>query len=105
MKFSPFFGPRKTPQPDIALPRLPDLAQGALHGLPHSTPVTQPAEGSVTLCQPVSAETPILDSQWALPTQSAWLRDNWHLKIWEKSRQVGATLTDALHTVLIVSPA
>ena len=42
---------------------------------------------------------------WCLPTQAAWLNDTGRLRIWEKSRQVGATKTDALDSVLKASPA
>jgi len=42
---------------------------------------------------------------WLLPTQAAWVTDPWHLRIKEKSRQVGATKTDALDSVLKASPA
>jgi len=42
---------------------------------------------------------------WLLPTQRAWATDPWHLRIREKSRQVGATKTDALDSVLKASPA
>ncbi|HSU54885.1 MAG TPA: terminase family protein [Candidatus Dormibacteraeota bacterium] len=40
---------------------------------------------------------------WCLPTQANWINDQWHLRIWEKSRQVGATKTDALDSVLKAS--
>ena len=46
-----------------------------------------------------------LQHAWCLPTQAAWLNDPWPLRIWEKSRQVGATKTDALDSVLKASPA
>jgi phage FluMu gp28-like protein len=42
---------------------------------------------------------------WLLPTQAAWVIDPWHLRIMEKSRQVGATRTDALDSVLKASPS
>jgi len=31
---------------------------------------------------------------WLLPLQRAWIDDNAILRIWEKSRQIGATKTD-----------
>jgi phage FluMu gp28-like protein len=53
----------------------------------------------------MSSDPAILTRTWALPTQAAYLNDPWHLRIWEKSRQVGATKTDALDSVLKASPA
>jgi phage FluMu gp28-like protein len=54
----------------------------------------------------IGTELPVFFARdWFLPTQSKWAYDNSPLKIWQKSRQVGATLTDAFHSVMIVSPA
>jgi phage FluMu gp28-like protein len=50
------------------------------------------------------SQTPSPQEIWCLPTQAAWLNDPWPLRIWEKSRQVGATKTDALDSVLKASP-
>src|SRR5580765_7681373 len=87
-------------------------------------PVTQPAQVPITpdghlsapvapgpggthrdLPGPIGPEINFPGGAWFLPTQVDWLSDPWHLRIREKSRQVGATITDALHTVLIVSVA
>ena len=51
------------------------------------------------------SEIELPQQTWCLPTQAAWLTDPWPLRIWEKSRQVGATTTDALDSVLKASPA
>ncbi len=40
---------------------------------------------------------------WLLPFQRAWIDDSAMLRIWEKSRQIGATKTDALDSVLKTS--
>ena len=53
---------------------------------------------------PNSTENPFSGPSWFLPTQARWLTDQHHLRIWEKSRQVGATKTDALDSVMKVSP-
>ena len=42
---------------------------------------------------------------WFLPTQLSWLNDPHALRIWEKSRQVGATTTDAYDSVTKAAPA
>src|SRR6266404_4248648 len=52
-----------------------------------------------------AAESGFWQRTWFLATQAAWIEDPHPLKIWEKSRQVGATKTDAFDSVLKVSPA
>jgi Mu-like prophage FluMu protein gp28 len=51
------------------------------------------------------SEIEFSDRTWFLPTQAQWLEDPSPLRIWEKSRQVGATKTDAFDSVMKVSPA
>jgi phage FluMu gp28-like protein len=53
----------------------------------------------------VSGSKNFSPDRWCLTTQLAWIEDPWPLRIWEKSRQVGATKTDALDSVLKVSHA
>ena len=87
-------------------PSLP-LAHGSSH---QSLPLTQvdsppgTIEPTVNQSQPESTganDTEIENIQrWCLPTQLAWIEDPHPLRIWEKSRQVGATKTDALDSVL-----
>src|SRR5258705_188796 len=45
------------------------------------------------------------ERSWCLPPKADWLSDPCPLKIWKKPRQVGATTTDALDSVLKASPA
>src|SRR5262249_34439776 len=99
MNFSNIFGPRKL------LPQLPPTSDNL-----GSTPAltsdnlgrSEPIRAYPRLSEPIRAK--IKSAQrWFLPTQSAWLHDDWPLKIWEKSRQVGATKTDAFDSVMKVA--
>jgi phage FluMu gp28-like protein len=64
---------------------------------PNSTKLDQTRVNQSTFAIPVRT--------WCLPTQAAWINNTGRLRIWEKSRQVGATKTDALDSVLKASPA
>src|SRR6476646_5320601 len=95
MNFSSFFGFADKPK---QLPLTPDDAPAQVPKAPDSS------------CSE-SAETGVFGSKinfpydsWLLPTQASWINDQWHLRIWEKSRQVGATKTDALDSVLKANP-
>src|SRR5258708_7843146 len=106
MRFSSIFAPRKKPhQPEIASDSLAHPGSAACDSLVSPSPTPQPISGHPSLSQPASPETALFNFNWFLPTQAAWLNDPWPLKIWEKSRQVGATKTDALDSVLKASHA
>jgi phage FluMu gp28-like protein len=99
MIFSNLFGSSKAnsqnnPTPDLSVQQ------------PASTPDHSAGSG-VILSNPElsrAIQSEIKSAQrWFLPTQLAWLHDPWHLKIWEKSRQVGATKTDAFDSVMKVA--
>ncbi len=66
---------------------------------------SEPVRSCLDLPEAICPEFTFSRGVWLLPTQAAWINDPWHLRIWEKSRQVGATKTDALDSVLKVSPA
>src|SRR5438552_3694579 len=51
------------------------------------------------------SENVFSERSWYLPTQLEWIHDTYPLRIWEKSRQVGATKTDAFDSVMKASPA
>ena len=53
----------------------------------------------------MSSENVFSERSWFLPTQLEWIHDPYPLRIWEKSRQVGATKTDAFDSVMKASPA
>ena len=53
----------------------------------------------------ISSKNDFPDRTWFLPYQIAWLKDPGPLRIWEKSRQIGATKTDAFDSVMKASPA
>ena len=53
----------------------------------------------------MSSENAFSERTWFLPTQLEWIHDTYPLRIWEKSRQVGATKTDAFDSVMKASPA
>jgi phage FluMu gp28-like protein len=106
MKFSPLFGPAKAPrQPVTACDSLGQPVAAGCDSLSQPGPATQLISTHLNSSQAISAENAFFNRNWFLSTQSAWLYDNWPLKIWEKSRQVGATITDSLHSVLIASVA
>src|SRR5215470_7446203 len=104
MRFSSLFGISKRPQQvaigcDSLSPQ--PAATGDSLSYPHPTP--QPVSGQLSLSQPISAKIEFPSRAWFLPTQIAWLEDSSSLRIWEKSRQVGATKTDAFDSVLKAS--
>jgi phage FluMu gp28-like protein len=72
----------------------------------HTQPPSETAPVGTCRHLPASIGTQIdfPGGTWFLPTQANWISDPWHLRIWEKSRQVGATKTDALDSVLKSSP-
>ena len=105
MTFSSFFGLADKP---IQLPVTPDDAPAQVPKAPDSSR-SESAEtrvsGSIQEYPGVSgSENTFPGGSWCLPTQAKWIEDPWHLRIWEKSRQVGATRTDALDSVLKASP-
>ncbi|HEV2207512.1 MAG TPA: hypothetical protein VG167_01980 [Verrucomicrobiae bacterium] len=104
MLFSCLFS-RRQPQPKhpttgISLP-LPPAPTGT--SLPNPTHADQPNPTQSNLIPPNPTETLFPFETWCLPTQLAWINDPHPLRIWEKSRQVGATKTDALASVLKAS--
>src|SRR2546426_10878185 len=54
---------------------------------------------------PIGTENVFSERTWFLPIQLEWIHDPYPLCIWEKSRQVGATKTDAFDSVMKASPA
>jgi len=106
MRFSSLFAFNKNSR---QVPIAPDKQPVQLPAAPDTSSATPPKTGPATTCResagPAGTETPLFDFNWFLPTQAAWLNDPWPLKIWEKSRQVGATKTDALDSVLKASHA
>jgi phage FluMu gp28-like protein len=106
MRFSSFFGFSQTPEQVR-------IAPGTTPAEPRITPdssgpTTLPAGLARTcpdLSAPVRTEITFPYRTWFLRTQAAWVLDQFHLRIWEKSRQVGATKTDSLDSVLKASPA
>ena len=53
---------------------------------------------------PISTEMAFPARAWLFPSQLRWPQDQSILRLWEKSRQIGATKTDALDSVLKASP-
>jgi len=47
-----------------------------------------------------SVNVKLTKEELLLPFQKKWLEDDNHLKIWEKSRRIGASWTEALNSVL-----
>jgi phage FluMu gp28-like protein len=106
MRFSSFFGFSQTPeQVRIA----PGTTPAELRIAPDSSGPPPAAAGVARTCPdlsaPVRTETTFPQHTWFLATQAAWVTDQWHLKIMEKSRQVGITKSDAFDSVLKASPA
>src|SRR5438132_755632 len=67
---------------------------------------SEPVQACPNSSEPIHAEIDVFKfDRWFLPGQCRWLEDDGPLRIWEKSRQVGATITDALDSVLKVSHA
>ena len=106
MRFSSLFKLRRdSAQVEIAQDAItpaPEIAQDSPSCL--SAPA-RPISTCLDLSRPISAEIEIPQRTWFLATQSAWITDQWHLKIMEKGRQVGVTKTDAFDSVLKASPA
>src|SRR5258707_760402 len=102
MRFSSLFGPKKN-QVQIT----PDQAADSLQITPDYSKSPAPESGPIwsNLDQsgPILTEIEFPFEQWCLPTQSAWATDFSPLKIMEKSRQVGVTRVDSLHSVIIAS--
>ena len=106
MRFSSLFGFNSSPrQPRIV--SVPAGGEPQTTSDNHGHPSTNSAaiRPSLDLSGPISPEMTFPGGVWLLPTQRAWATDPWHLRIKEKSRQVGATKTDALDSVLKASPA
>ena len=106
MNFSSFFAFVQTPK------QLPATPNSVPAQVPITPPSSQPASpktgpsGSIWECLgPSGSEITFPARTWFLPEQIAWLNDPSPLRIWEKSRQVGATKTDAFDSVLKVAPA
>ena len=108
MNFSSLFGFQNTSR-SRQLPVAPVTQPAQVPITPDSSLSTPVASGPTgthrDLTGPIGTEIDFPGGTWFLPTQVAWLSDPWHLRIWEKSRQVGATKTDALDSVLKASPA
>jgi phage FluMu gp28-like protein len=105
MPFSSLFSLNKSRKLPVAhgasaaeLPTAPDSS-------PQATPKTAANGSNRQLPAPIGPEFDFPSRAWFLPTQIAWLEDSSPLRIWEKSRQVGATKTDAFDSVLKASPA
>src|SRR5580765_2857255 len=116
MRFSSFFrlnlaATPSTAAPATQLPITPPAPQSELPITPHSSSEPPSVPGVMGSCEELSgamgSETTISHHThtWFLRTQAAWVLDQFHLRIWEKSRQVGATKTDAFDSVLKASPA
>src|SRR5260370_712573 len=101
MNFSSLFGFGRNPS------KLQTAHAGPHHPLDmpkDSDPSTQPVSSYLDLSRSISTENEFSKTTWFLPTQAAWLSDDWPLRIMEKSRQVGATKTDAFDSVMKASP-
>jgi phage FluMu gp28-like protein len=106
MNFSSFFGIRRNlGQPRIASDAQTPEPRIASDSLGDSTPGSEPIRTSPNLSEAIRPEIVFPWDRWALPTQAAYLDDPAPLRIVQKGRQVGLTTTDALDTVLKVSPA
>jgi phage FluMu gp28-like protein len=113
MNFSALFGfGKKLPKPSPACHNLILPPSAACDSLPqsgaeacHNLPVNQPIVTVPNLILPAVSEILFSNEPWFLPTQAAWVTDPWPLKIMEKSRQVGITITDAFDSVMKASPA
>src|SRR3954451_15488663 len=105
MRFSSLFGLNRKPQQlpiaaDTTTLQLPIAADSP--GKPSLAPA--PIDSNLDLSAAIGSEIDFSgQSTWFLPTQSQWVQDPWPLRIWEKSRQVGATKTDAFDSVLKAS--
>src|SRR6266850_1179716 len=106
MRLSALFNFGKSPvEPSVAFRSLDSQTAKAFPGLPAAAPAPKATEADGSLRKAMEAEIELFKINWFLPTQAKWAYDNSPLKIWEKSRQVGATKTDAFHSVMIISPA
>src|SRR5947209_13589410 len=109
MPFSSLFGfinkPSQAPTASDAPPAQTPVASDSLRCEPPHPPKSEAIGGYRNLSEAIGAEIIFPCKSWLLPTQASWINDQWHLRIWEKSRQVGATKTDALDSVLKASPA
>src|SRR3974390_2295728 len=101
MQFSSFFG--RNQKPPIASASTPQQVPITSDSLPSPQPKSEPIGTYRNLSEAIGGEIIFPEQNWFLPTQSAWHQDDYHLRIWEKSRQVGATKTDAFDSVMKVA--
>src|SRR6185369_2797767 len=91
------------------VPVAPNASQEQVLAGPNNSdsnlPVLGPSRTHGDSLGPSRTKIVIPDRAWFLTTQARWVTDPSPLRIWEKSRQVGATITDALDSVLKASPA
>ena len=91
MNFSSFFGiPRNLGQARISSDHHAAEPPTASANLGQSLSGSEPIQGCPNLSGPIQGEIVFPFQRWALPTQADYLNDPWHLRIWEKSRQIGA---------------
>src|SRR6185436_3178882 len=102
MRFLSLFGPRK-PQLKITQDPAPAPLKITPDYSSSPSPESGPILSNLDQSGPILTEIDFPFDKWCLPTQNAWATDFSPLKIMEKSRQVGATTVDALHSVIIVS--
>jgi len=106
MRFSSLFGfNQNAPQAPITSAVPAAEAPVGPDSLQPKPAKTEAVGGCRGLSGAIGAEIEFPARTWFLPTQASWITDPWHLRIWEKSRQVGATRTDTLDSVLKASPA
>ncbi len=106
MNFSSFFRqPNPQHEPEIPCDSLLHRPVSACDSSGKPAVAPQPTSSHHHLPHAIPTKIEFLVRAWCLPTQLAWINDPWPLRIWEKSRQVGATKTDALDSVLKASPA
>jgi phage FluMu gp28-like protein len=105
MRFSSLFNLNKSRQlpaaPVAHAAEVPVAPDSSLQLASKSAPIGSIRESSGAIGSEIEFPT----RAWFVPTQIKWLEDNSPLRIWEKSRQVGATKTDSLDSVFKVSPA
>ncbi len=110
MRFSSLFGKPEARQSPIASRESTKIPPVASDSLPEPSVISDRIGACPAPFEPARPEIAFPEitfpgGSWLLPTQAAYICESHHLRIMEKSRQVGATKTDALDSVIKASPA
>jgi hypothetical protein len=91
---------RKPAKASVAFHSLQTPGATVAHSLLNGFADQKPAVAVSSLQSSVEPKIDVSITTWFLPKQLAWINDLSPMRLWEKSRQVGATTTDAFDSVM-----